>query len=87
MRLDEPTSALDSLVERSIIDALPAFVQHKTLFVVAHHLSTVQDSDRILLLNERRLVAMGTHQELLVGSEYYQSLVADQQIIAPTNVV
>jgi ATP-binding cassette subfamily B protein len=78
--LDEPTSALDSLVERSIFDALPALVRDKTLFVVAHRLSTIQNADRILLLNEKRLIAMGTHQELLKSNEYYRSLVANQQI-------
>jgi ABC-type multidrug transport system fused ATPase/permease subunit len=81
--LDEPTSALDSLVEKSIFDALPALVRGKTSFVVAHRLATIQNSDRILLLNEKRLVAMGTHQELLASNDYYQSLVANQQIIAP----
>ena len=80
--LDEPTSALDSLVERSIFDALPALVRDKTLFVAAHRLSTIQDSDRILLLNESRLVAMGTHQSLLASSELYRSLVDKQQILA-----
>jgi len=81
--LDEPTSALDSVVERSIFEALPTLVQDKTLFVVAHRLSTVQRSDRILLLNEKRLIAVGTHQELLESNDYYRSLVANQQIITP----
>jgi ABC-type multidrug transport system fused ATPase/permease subunit len=79
--LDEPTSALDSVVERSIFDALPALLREKTLFVVAHRLSTVQDSDRILLLNEKRLVATGTHSELLENNSYYRSLVASQQLL------
>ena len=79
--LDEPTSALDSVVERSIFETLPRLVRDKTLFVVAHRLSTVQNSDRILLLNEKRLVAMGTHQELLEEDEYYRSLVENQQVI------
>ncbi len=78
--LDEPTSSLDSVVERSIFHALPAMVRDKTLFVIAHRLSTVQDSDRILLLNEKKLVAVGTHQQLLEGNEYYRSLVASQQL-------
>jgi subfamily B ATP-binding cassette protein MsbA len=82
--LDEPTSALDSAVERSIFDALPVLVRDKTLFVVAHRLSTIRNSDRILLLNESRLVAIGTHQELLEGDDFYRSLVANQQIIAGT---
>jgi subfamily B ATP-binding cassette protein MsbA len=81
--LDEPTSSLDSVVEKSIFDALPTLVRDKTLFVVAHRLSTIQNSDRILLLNEKRLIAMGTHQELLEGNDYYRSLVANQQIITP----
>ncbi len=79
--LDEPTSALDSIVEKSIFDALPTLVRDKTLFVVAHRLSTIQNSDRILLLNENRLVAIGTHQSLLESNDFYRSLVANQQII------
>jgi ABC-type multidrug transport system fused ATPase/permease subunit len=79
--LDEPTSALDSIVERSIFDALPALVRDKTLFVVAHRLATVQNSDRILLLNEQQLMATGTHRELLMGNDYYRELVANQQLL------
>ena len=79
--LDEPTSALDSLVERSIFDALPSLLRDRTLFVVAHRLATIQDSDRILLLNESRLVGMGTHQSLLESSDLYRSLVANQQVV------
>jgi ABC-type multidrug transport system fused ATPase/permease subunit len=85
--LDEPTSALDSVVERSIFDALPELVRDRTLFVVAHRLSTIQNSDRILLLNENRLVAIGTHQELLEGNAFYRSLVAGQQIVGTTEAV
>ena len=81
--LDEPTSALDSVIERSIFDTLPALLRSKTLFVVAHRLSTIQNADRILLLNEKRLIAMGTHQELLDSNPYYRSLVVNQQLIIP----
>ncbi len=79
--LDEPTSSLDSIVEKSIFDALPALVRDKTLFVVAHRLSTIQNSDCILLLNENRLIGMGTHRELLNSSDFYRALVANQQIV------
>jgi ATP-binding cassette subfamily B protein len=79
--LDEPTSALDSIVERSIFDVLPEVVRKKTLFIVAHRLSTIQDSDRILLLNESRLVATGTHQSLLADNDFYRLLVANQQLL------
>jgi ABC-type multidrug transport system fused ATPase/permease subunit len=77
--LDEPTSALDSMTEKSIFQSLPSLIRDKTLFVVAHRLSTIRDADRILLLNENRLVAIGTHPSLLETSDYYRSLVAYQQ--------
>jgi ABC-type multidrug transport system fused ATPase/permease subunit len=79
--LDEPTSSLDSIVEKSIFDALPALVRDKTLFVVAHRLSTIQNSHCILLLNENRLIGVGTHRELLNSSDFYRALVANQQIV------
>ncbi len=79
--LDEPTASLDSLTERSIFDALPDLVRGKTIFVVAHRLSTVQDSESILLLNENRLVAVGTHAELMAENGFYRTLVENQQII------
>jgi len=72
--LDEPTSALDQIVERSIFEALPDAVRDKTLFVVAHRASTIQKADKIMLFNEKRLVAVGTHAELLAGNAYYGSL-------------
>ncbi len=78
--LDEPASALDSLTEKAIFQSLPAVVRNKTLFVVAHRLSTIMASDCILLLNEGGLVAMGTHQSLLETSDYYRSVVAYQQV-------
>lgn len=80
--LDEPTAALDSITERSIWDTLPAAVRGRTLFVVAHRLATAQNADRILLLHEGRLAAVGTHAELLAGSDLYRTLVANQQIVA-----
>ena len=78
--LDEPTSALDSKTEKSIFSMLPSLVRDKTLFVAAHRLSTIKNSDSILLLNENRLIAVGTHETLLETNEYYRSLVAFQQI-------
>lgn len=78
--LDEPTAALDGLTEKSIFEALPRKTRGKTLFVVAHRLSTVADCDRILLLNENRLVAEGPHEELLRSNETYRKLVACQLI-------
>ncbi|HEX9156411.1 MAG TPA: ABC transporter ATP-binding protein [Syntrophales bacterium] len=78
--LDEPTAALDGLTEKSIFEALPRETRGKTFFVVAHRLSTVVDCDRILLLNENRLVAEGTHADLLETNDYYRELVTCQLI-------
>ncbi len=78
--MDEPSAALDSLTENSIIQSLPALVQHKTLFIVAHRLSTIRNANRILLLNENRLIATGTHEFLLETNDYYRSLVSFQPI-------
>ncbi|OPY89240.1 MAG: putative ABC transporter ATP-binding protein [Syntrophaceae bacterium PtaU1.Bin231] len=78
--LDEPTAALDGLTEKSLLEALPLETSGKTLFVAAHRLSTVADCDRILVLNENRLVAEGTHEELLRTNEHYRQLVAGRLI-------
>jgi ABC-type bacteriocin/lantibiotic exporter with double-glycine peptidase domain len=78
--LDEPASALDSLAEKSIIQSLPTLIQDKTLFVVGNRLPTIRGLDHILLLNESRLVAIGTHQSLLETNDYYRSMVAHQQM-------
>ncbi len=76
MILDEPTSALDSIVERSIFDALPALIKSKTLFIVTHKLSTVKNVNRVLLLNENRLIATGTHTNLMKNNPYYKNLIS-----------
>lgn len=73
--LDEPTASLDSLTEKSIMEELPILIKGKTIFIVAHHTATVQEANRILVLNEKRLVGMGTHHELLKNNEYYRMLV------------
>jgi ABC-type multidrug transport system fused ATPase/permease subunit len=77
--LDEPTSSLDSMTEKSIFDSLPALVRDKTLFVVTHRPSTIRHSDRVLLLSDSHLAAVGTHESLLQSSDYYRSMVAYQQ--------
>jgi ABC-type bacteriocin/lantibiotic exporter with double-glycine peptidase domain len=77
--LDEPTSALDSQTEKSILNSLPSVIRNKTLFIVSHRLSTVRNCDRILLLDKKSLVAVGTHKSLSEANEYYRSLVNYQE--------
>ncbi len=78
--LDEPTSALDSLTEKAIFQSLPAMIKDKTLFIVSYRLSSIKNSDRILLLNEHRLVATGTHASLMQTNDYYRSLLAAESV-------
>ena len=79
---DEPTSAIDLVTERSIIESLPAVIQGKTLFIVAHRLSTIRDCSRIILLDENHLIACGTHESLLGTNDYYRLLIEIQRASA-----
>ncbi len=69
--LDEATSSLDSESEREVQKALNRLMEGRTVFVIAHRLSTVRGADRIITLKDGRIVEMGTHEELLSkGGEY-----------------
>ena len=72
--LDEATSALDSNSEQKVQQALETLMQNRTTLMIAHRLSTVVNADRILVLQQGKLVASGTHQELLTTSPLYQQL-------------
>jgi subfamily B ATP-binding cassette protein MsbA len=76
--LDEATSALDAESEAEVQDALTRLMESRTTFVIAHRLATVQDADRILVLDDGRLVQDGTHDELRTQPGLYQRL-ADLQ--------
>lgn len=75
---DEATSALDSESEALVQEAIDRMVRHRTTFVIAHRLSTVLGADRILVLDEGRLVDAGTHAELLAREGIYARLHAMQ---------
>ncbi len=71
--LDEPTSALDFENEAQMINAIDRLAHNRTTITIAHRLSTVRTSDRLLVLNDRRIVASGTHEELYAGNDYYRA--------------
>ncbi len=76
--LDEPTSAVDSQNEQLILDSIDAASADRTLVVVAHRLSTVTDADQIIVIDQGRVVATGTHSELMIDSPMYRDLASRQ---------
>lgn len=72
--LDEATSALDNESEKRIQEALKAYSQDKITLIIAHRLSTIEHADTILYFEEGRIIARGTHHELLETSENYRRL-------------
>jgi ABC-type multidrug transport system fused ATPase/permease subunit len=79
--LDEPTASLDARNEALLRDTLAAASADRALLVVAHRLSTVLDSDTIVVLDAGRVVASGPHEELLETSPLYRELAAAQLLV------
>ena len=76
--LDEATSALDSEVEAAIQDTLYGMMQGKTVIAIAHRLSTISQMDRILVLDQGRIVEQGSHDALLSEGGLYARFWARQ---------
>ena len=81
--LDEPTSALDAETEAALLDALEKLKGSRTIFVIAHRLSTVQRADRIVVLKEGTIIEEGTHAELLAHGGVYAGFYKTQFAVAP----
>lgn len=80
--LDEATAQLDGLTEAAIQDVIHRVAADHAVVTIAHRLSTVIDADQILLMQDGRVRARGTHAELLAGDELYRELVAALRIAA-----
>jgi ATP-binding cassette, subfamily B, bacterial len=79
--LDESTSSLDGLNEQRMRDAIDAVAQGRTLVVIAHRLSTVVDSDLIVVMDHGRVVGQGTHSELVASTPLYRDLARHQLLV------
>ncbi len=79
--LDESTSALDGLNEQRMREAIDAVAKNRTMIVIAHRLSTVVDSDQILVLDGGQIIGSGTHSELVKSTELYRDLAKHQLLV------
>lgn len=79
--LDESTSSLDGVNEQRMREAIDAVATGRTLLVIAHRLSTVVDSDLIVVLDDGRVVGQGTHSELVASTPLYRDLAKHQLLV------
>lgn len=79
--LDESTSSLDGLNEQRMREAIDAVAAGRTLIVIAHRLSTVVDSDHIVVMDHGRVVGQGTHSELVASTPLYRDLAKHQLLV------
>jgi len=79
--LDESTAALDGLNEQRMREAIDAVAKQRTLIVIAHRLSTVVDSDQIIVLENGSVVGVGTHSELVKSTPLYRDLAKHQLLV------
>ena len=76
--LDEATSSIDTRTEIKISEAMDEMMAGKTSFIVAHRLSTVQNADKILVMNNGAIVESGKHEELLAKGGFYAKIYMSQ---------
>jgi ABC-type multidrug transport system fused ATPase/permease subunit len=79
--LDESTSSLDGMNEQLLREAIDAVAADRTLLVIAHRLSTVVDSDIIVVLDHGEVVGIGTHSELVRSTPLYRDLAKHQLLV------
>jgi ATP-binding cassette subfamily B (MDR/TAP) protein 8 len=84
--LDEATSALDTVSEKLVQQAVQRLVAGRTVLVIAHRLSTVQNADQIVVMANGEVVEQGTHEQLLALDGHYSQLMRSQDLILGASV-
>ena len=79
--LDEATASLDGVNEQLLREAIDTVAENRTLLVIAHRLSTVVDSDQIVVLDHGAVVGVGTHSELVESTPLYKELAKHQLLV------
>ena len=80
--LDEATANVDPENEKELMEAIDALTKEKTIFMIAHRLKTVRNADRILVLNQGRIVQQGRHEELIQQEGIYKRFVESRELAA-----
>ena len=85
--LDEVTSNLDLEFEEKVMKANKSILKNKISFVIAHRLNTIKNSDLILFIEDKKIVEMGTHDELINQHGYYYNLYASKENVGDYNEI
>lgn len=78
--LDDSVSAVDTKTEKEILENLKNIRKNKTTILIAHRISTIQQMDKILIVDDGKIVGFGTHEELIKNNEHYQNMVYLQKL-------
>lgn len=76
--LDEATSSVDTRTEEQIQNAMKTLMNGRTNFVIAHRLSTVREADKIIVVNDGKIIESGSHNELMGKKSFYRELYLSQ---------
>ncbi|PAT02293.1 hypothetical protein CI105_02825 [Candidatus Izimaplasma bacterium ZiA1] len=78
--LDDSVSAVDTKTEEKILTNLNKMRKDKTTIIIAHRISTIKDANKIIVIDEGKVIGVGTHNELLLSCEFYQDMVNRQKL-------